>query len=493
MNNQTASNSFAIFTATGRVLAMLCSFAMPIFLTRFLTKADYGLYSQFYTLLTFCGSIFAFGIQSNLYYFLPKADDSKKKSILGNTLFLLSASAVVAAILLEIPAISRTLIKDDSLFQYIHLITICVLFYIPTTILHPLFVIRKDRAISVIFPPLEILLKVVLVIVSGLIFGTLYAIFVSIVILQIVLFLATLVYAMHPVWKIDAKWISAVDFKPQLSYALPFGLSVLLATLFRQFDKLLCIAYITPEEYAIYSLAFFGIPGIQQIYDSVCEVNLLNMTKAYQDGDTEGTIRQYQNFCSKMLSFTVPLILIVFLYSKDIILFLFTEKYEPATPFFQIYIFSFIIGTIGAGTVLRASGKTRYTLRAYLYTLPIYLPLTYLGIRYYGLWGAITAAMMGIILPKLFQISFEKNILGVSLAKYMPWKDFGRILLWSLVVIIPFVIIHYLCSLNIFVCGALAVVYLLAVYYIEMRKNLFLVDYKSIKKFVKRGDSHHAQ
>ena len=274
--------------------------------------------------------------------------------------------------------------------------------------------------------------------------------------------------------------------KVQLKYAIPFGFSVVLFTLFRQFDKVICISYIEPAEYAIYSLAFYGIPGINQIYDSVSEVNLLNMANSYREGDKKETLALYQSFCSKLLSFSVPLILVVFLFANEIFGLLFTPEYMDAVPFFRIYIFSFIIGALGAGTVIRASGKTKLTLRAYLYSLIIYLPFSYLSIKHFGVWGAITTAMLGIILPRIFQIVFEKNILSVKLKDYMPWRNFGAIVLISSLIILPIAIGHYFIHFNVWVACGLSIIYLIVVYYIELRKGLFLINYKSYKSILNK-------
>lgn len=485
------NNSFAIYTATGRILAMLCNFAVPVFLTRFLSQTDYGIYSQFLMLLTFTGSIFSFGLQSNLYYFYPSSDEQRKKTLLGNTLISMIALAAVGFLFMEVPFLSKLFTNDGDLSQYMDIVGICVVLNIPTFIMFPLFVIRNDKVTSVLYPSIEVFVKVAFTVITALIFGTIRAIFIGLVIFQILLLIFTLCYSFIPLRKIKAPWFDWELMKSQLKYALPFGFSVILFTLFRQFDKILCISYISPAEYAVYSLAFYGIPGINQIYDSVSEVNLLNMANSYKEGKKEETLDLYQSFCSKLLSFSVPVILIVFLFSKQIFGFLFTEEYMGAVPFFRIYIFSFIIGALGAGTVLRATGKTQYTLRAFLYSLVVYLPFAYLSIRYFGVWGAICTAMLGIVLPRMFQIAFERRILGVSLARYMPWKRFGLIFVISALLIAPIALVQIFFNPGIWTAGLLSVAYIILVYLVEIRYGLFIVSKEAVAgvvhKFIKKS------
>ncbi len=475
------SNSFAIFTATGRILAMLAGFVMPLFLTRFLSQENYGLYNQFYVLLGFTGSVFSFGMQSNLYYFYPGSDKSTQKTLIGNTLLSMIALSLIAVVFLVVPQLSSLFIKSEKLLQYVYLIGICIFFYIPTQLLFPLFVIKGDKQSSVVFPPVEAIVRVVFVVVAALAFESLKAIFIAIIIYHVVLFFITIIYSYLPIRKIEGRLFDWNLLKKQLVYVIPFGLAVILNTLLRQFDKMLCISYITPEEYAIYALAFFGIPGIHQIYDSVGEVYILNMSSAYKEGDYKKTVSNYQEYVWKLLSFSMPIILIVCLFTPTVFEILFPEKYLASIPFFRIYLLSFIIGALGAGLVLRASGKTRYSLRAYLYSAPFYLVFTFFAIKYYGTWGAITSAMLGIILPKAFQIFFEMRLLNMSFSTYLPWGKLCKIVLISLVFVLPIVVLKVLVSLHWGIVIFLSAVYVLAVYFYEMKRGLFIISEKHLK------------
>ena len=88
-DKRTSDNRIAFYVAAGKILAMIAQFVMPLFLTRFLTKHDYGLYSQFYLIFGFLLSVFGMGIQANLYYFYPKSSQTEKSQLVwGNVLLL---------------------------------------------------------------------------------------------------------------------------------------------------------------------------------------------------------------------------------------------------------------------------------------------------------------------------------------------------------------------------------------------------------------------
>jgi O-antigen/teichoic acid export membrane protein len=474
------SNSFALFTATGRILAMIAGFLMPIILTRYLTQENYGLYSQFNVLVGFMSSIFSFGMQSNLYYYFPNSDERRQKTLVGNTWFTMVAFAIVAFILLLVPTTAKLFVGNEKLMEFSLFVSIGIFFSVPILLISPLFVTRGDKTLSVFYPPFEALLRVGIVLGMAMIFKTIESILLSMVIYHVLQFVFVSFYASWPYRTVKSRWFDWELLKSQFTYAAPFGLAVVLSTVFQRFDKMLCISFITPEEYAIYSLAFYGIPGIQQIYQSVAEVNILNMSAAYKENKIGETLTLAQSYVTRLMSFSIPVILGVYIFANIIFEFLFPSEYLKAIPFFRIYVFSFIIGTLGAGLVLRATGKTRYTLKAYLRSAVIYLPFSYFSIKYYGSWGAIITAMLGLLLPKMFQISFEMRILNVGFWQYLPWGKIGKIMLISVLPVLPVAVLNYYVDLNIIVALVIGLVYVLAVWFIEIKYDLFIVSRETL-------------
>ncbi len=473
------SNKFAVYIAIGKLLAMAAQFVMPMFLTRFLTKADYGLYAQFYLALNFLGAILCFGIPSNLFYFYEKKHGIEQTQVVWNTFIATIIMGFIGVTILFIPAIGEYFL-GQNLYQYLLIFTICLFFFIPSHIINTLPIVRKDKITTTLFPPSDIILKIILVIAFALIFRTIKSIFIAISILQVVIVIFLFFY-INQHFPITRSLISSSILKEQLAYSLPFGIAVALNTICARIDKLVCISYLTVEEYATYSIAFFGIPGIMQIYDSICQVNVQNMASV-KETDSASIIQIYKSFVVKTLSFSLPIILIVFLFSEQIIEFLFTNKYLDATPYFQSYILTFIVGMLGSGTILRAIGKTRYSMYAYLASAIICIPFTYILIINYGINGAIISAMINVMLPKMLQIAIEMRLLKTPFRKYFPLKNVAKILIASIIPIIPIVIIPMLTKLSIIHCILLGIIYICIVYYFEIRNNIFLIDRNSLTK-----------
>lgn len=477
------SNRYAVYVAIGRVLSMLCGFVVPIYLTRFLSKHDYGLYSQFFTLEHFIGTILTLGIPTCIYFFYPKMVGGRKTLILNN-LLLLTVTAFLGIVILNIPFVGERIFNNKELFEYVHVISIFLLFFLPNKLLEPLFVVRKNKWISVLVPPIETISRLACVIISSQIWGTLESIFFSLAVFQFMLWVFLLIYGFIVEPKEEPMRVSADLMREQLTYSLPFGFAVILNSICMYLDKIICMGTLSAEEYAIYGMAFFTIPGIRQIYDSISLVNLSNMTNAYHANESNRIVPLYQDFVRQVMSFAIPVILGVCLFADDIIRFLYTDKYIESTPFFRINVLATLISFLGAGTILRAIGKTKYTFRANLISAIVYVPIAFALIKIWGIWGAIVASVLGNILPRLFKIFYEIRLTQSSFIKYFPCKELLIMMLYSIVCLLPIAAIKYVYAPNIWICAALGVLYTVVVYLIEIQKGIFILDKSRVKELL---------
>src|SRR5690554_6317107 len=333
MNKQKVSdNKQTFWLAFGKIIALLATLAVPLFLTRFLDKDEYGFYNQFNTVLFFLSSFFSFGMYSNIFYFYPSLEKNKIKSLLVHTLLFLLGFGLLAGLFIFIPVFSSFFLANEQLQNYKITIYFLTIVLTLTSIIHPLYVVRKDIGISVWFPTFQVAIKAIAIVGFFLIIPNIESVINAIVISSILVLLIIASY-LYKIFK-NLPVSDSVDKKlmlEQFKYNLPIGLSVGLKTFTQRFDKLIGITYLSASSYASYSVAFFGIPGIQQIYDSISQVTIINMVKCFVNEEVEKAHLLYKSMVIKTMSFSVPLILIVCLNAKAIITFLFTAKYADAT------------------------------------------------------------------------------------------------------------------------------------------------------------------
>jgi O-antigen/teichoic acid export membrane protein len=260
-----------------------------------------------------------------------------------------------------------------------------------------------------------------------------------------------------------------------LIFVLPFGIAMSLDILAERFDRIICIKYLTPSDFAIYTIAFFGVPGIMQVYDSFTKVKVIEMTIKFQERKMDSLSEIYKSLAAKAFSFSVPVLMIVFLYARKIIVLLFTEKYLDSVPFFRIYLFAFIFFMLGAGLILRATGRTTETLKSYLFGCIVTLPVTFFLIKSFGMWGAMTGALINLIVPRILMIAYEVRFMKVNFRNHYPWDKIFRIILISFLPLIPFILIEVFLPGGIIISIFYGIIYLSVVALLEMKFKLFIL------------------
>jgi O-antigen/teichoic acid export membrane protein len=462
---------------TGKLTALAVTFLVPMFLARFLSKEHYGVYAQIAMLIDFLPAFFSLGLESNLYYFYPTAGRDDRKVYVIQTLVILLAAGTIAVVVLSIPTLRELLVGEGEVSTFAGNITLLTLLLIPSNMLIALYVVKKDLRMSMAFPPLNVFSRALLVVMFVIVVPGVDSIVRAWTVYAVLLFSFIVFYTVREagVREIWGK-LKLSAFKAQLKYSLPFGTAVSIRTFSQMFDKVVCISYLTATGYATYSVAFYGIPGIMHVYDPLSQVAIIQMTEQFQNGNKAAALDIYHKLVRQTYSFTVPAILIVSLYAKKIITFLFTEKFADSTPLFQVYLVTFLVLMLGAGLILRASGETKYNLYAFLISAVFTIPLTLFLVRAYGMWGALCGAIISLSAPKLSMLFKEAEVLGTNLRGLLPWRDMGRIALIALGAYIPFVLIEFNFTYGIVLSAIFGAVYVILVSLLELRYGLFVLE-----------------
>ena len=131
-----------------------------------------------------------FGIQSNPYYFYPNSSSLRQKQIIWNSFIVLLLLGIAGSSLLFVPSINNWLLKNEVLSDNLFI----VIASMPSNLVDPLSVVRKDKILAMVYHPAGIILKIVAVISFALIFKTIQGILGSLLLLNILLFIIVLGY-----------------------------------------------------------------------------------------------------------------------------------------------------------------------------------------------------------------------------------------------------------------------------------------------------------
>ena len=129
-----------------------------------------------------------------------------------------------------------------------------------------------------------------------------------------------------------------------------------------------------------------------------------------------------------------------FLIAKPLIVFLYTDQYLDATPIYRIALLTFFALILRGTTILMAYGNTKFIFYLQVVCMIVSVILSYAMIKSFGTIGAIIAYVTVIFLREFALIYKSKLILSLPFSEWLPWKDMGRILLFSLIPV-PLVIL----------------------------------------------------
>lgn len=313
---------------TGQMLSLLLGFILPLILVRILTKNDYGLYAQFNVILSFCMVFFSFGFSSELYYSYPLAKDKEKRILVFQSLMLLFLAAGLSVFILYIPAIQNYFISDSSFEESYLYLVVAIFLSIPEVLITSLYVLNHDNITSAFFLPLMTVLRVVLILCLYWLYPYIETVFVAIILSSMIKLLYVIKYTYHVMDNHGrGKIVDWNILKSQLRYSIPLGMASSVRIFVQQMDKLIILSFVSPSVYAIYSIAFYGVPGLTQVYLSISQVYIPRMSIAYKEADIQTLLGLYHSMVSKTLSYTIPILLIIMLFADPIVPFVFSSKY----------------------------------------------------------------------------------------------------------------------------------------------------------------------
>lgn len=481
----------------GQIITLCLSFILPLLLARLLSKHDYGIYAQFNVLLVFFTNFFSLGLSSELYYSYPTANQEERRISIFQSFISLLGVASITFCILYIPAIKNHIITDKAIDDTYFFLVLSIFLSIPLTIITALYLLENDNKTSIFYLPSMTLLRVGLMLIFYFITPTIQSLLLGLVTSIILNFIFVLYYTSKTIKKNKGnRLVDKIMFIKQLKYSIPLGIANSTRIFIQQIDKLIIMSFVSPAIYAIYSIAFYGVPGLSQIYISISQAYIPKMSIAFKENNISKLISIYHSMVQKTISYTLPIILIICLYAQPIITTVFSNKYIDSVPYFQIYLITFIIQAIGCGNILRATGETKYSLNTYIYTAIIILPFTYFTIKYFNLNGAIVSATIGAILPKIILTIYDAKTIKTKILSLYPWTKIGIIGGISFLSLVPFVIGIFICGLPSFIITiVLIIVYLSMVALLELRFNVFILSrretFSILKKIIKYEKNIH--
>ena len=422
------------------------------------------------------------GLINSLYYFYPHEKD-KQTQLLSQTFYLL---VILGLFLLPVLYILRYPLSDlfNSPVIATLIFPICFYFFFMLTslILDSIFILEKKSRVVVIYEIVNKTLRGILVIGTVIVFKDVYFVLWSLALFACIRF-STLYIYMKKNYGIKLRKIEIPLLKSQLRYAFPIGGARMVGEIGKKVDKFILAAFLTPAQFAAYSIAHFGIPLINMFYTSVSQVVIPQMTIVKKDENLVEIKRLWHKMIDKFSLVTIPVVIFFGLLAKSIIILLFTNQYINSVSVYRIFLLIMIIHILNPSVVLRACKETKTIFISQLCSMIIAIILSYSLIQHYGMIGGAIGFILSSLVRTLIQVTKVKDIFSLSLLSLLPWYNILKIILFSLIAgIFPIIIINQDINniVTITVSGIGYTLILLFIYY-----YMGIIKYKEVIKFAK--------
>ena len=130
----------------------------------------------------------------------------------------------------------------------------------------------------------------------------------------------------------------------------------------------------------------------------------------------------YEKSVGVILSILVPVVIVLFILSDFVILFVGGDKFSDSAPLLKITVLSCILAPYATqtGPILAAAGKTKINFYIMLFNIALVVGLNLIFIKNYGAMGAAYAALLSAICSFLITQVILRKLFNVNW--FNPWK-----------------------------------------------------------------------
>jgi len=442
VSNTSTDSTFkpALLLTSGRVVAFLFTFFIPVVLVRVFNPADVGTYKQLFLIFMTIFYVAQFGMAESLYYFMPLNPAQSSRYVINSVITL----AAVGLICLGLIAaggfqLSRAL-NNAAISRYALSLGIYTLLMLVSAALEIAMIARKHYLWASATYVASDTLRAILLVLPVVFFKRLDWLMMGAVAYAFMRCVGLIVYLRHdfrgemrPDWAL---------FRNQLRYAIPFGLAIVVSILQTNLHQYAVSHYFDVMTYAIYSMGCLNIPIVDFIITPASSVMMVRMSEQIGQGRTDGLIAMWHDMSRKLALIFVPMVALLLLNAHNIIVLLFTETYLRSVPIFMVWSIAIVFAILPTDAVLRVFAQTRFLLILNI----ISLALIAFSIRWFlarfDIMGAVLITVVTAAISKSLALVKVKSLLRVPVRDLLPWGSLTRILIAASAACFPTLVVQ---------------------------------------------------
>lgn len=440
MTNLKTNNTIqAFWVALGSLSSILLGIISAAILSRYFSKADYGTYRQILYIYSTLLIIFSAGLPRVFSYFLPRYSLMEGKTIVKKINLILFIAGLIFSIFLYFASgpIS-SILKNPELSHGLKIFSPIPMLLLPTLGIEGIFTTYKKTVYIAIYNTLSKLLLLIFIVAPVIIFGGNY---ISALYGWIVASILTLIIA-YFFKSIPFKGIistrTTLNYKDIFSYSIPLVTASLWGIAMKSADQFYISRYFGAEIFAEFSNGFIELPFVTMVTASTSAVLMPVFSKIFHDNNRlDNLISTWQSALTKSSKIIFPLVIFFIVFSKEIMVILFSEQYIQSSVYFRINLFLNFFNIIIFAPLFFSMGKTKLYAKVHMLMAVLMWGSGYIVVQlfYSPVAIAINSTTLNILKIGLF-VYLSSKLLKVGLINYFLLKNFVIIFLHGISIVI---------------------------------------------------------
>jgi O-antigen/teichoic acid export membrane protein len=417
----------ALLLMSGRMLAFVATFFIPVVLTRVFDTAQFGTYKQLFLVYASAYYIAQLGMASSLYYFLPAAAHEAGRFVANSMLFLGAAGLACMGLLMGAAPRLADWLSNKELAVYIPWIGVYLFLMLLSSTLETVLISRRQYRTASASYALSDFARAAAFTLPVLLFRELAWLLKGAVLVAVLRLVVTLFYFRR---EFPGSFTpDRVLFKRQVKYALPFAAAVFLEIVQASLPQYAVSYLFDPATFAIFAVGCLQIPLVDFAASPTSDVMMVKMQGRLAEGRKPAIVAIWHDATWKLALLFFPLTALCVLGAQPIILFLFTEKYAASAPIFMAWSMIILLATLQVDGVLRVFAQTRFLLALNIMRLVIIAGLLKWSLTEFGLLGPVFVVALANVAFKTAALIRIKRLFNVSCSELLPWASLAALLI----------------------------------------------------------------
>jgi O-antigen/teichoic acid export membrane protein len=376
-----------------------------------------------------------FGVDDSIYYFLRKDPENFPLYSFNALLFNLFATGLLWFLLSFYKNEIAILVGNQNLAQYLPILGYLILVTVSSMQIEGILIAGLNRFNERLI--LEVgteIAKSLSTICAFYYFNSVYLVLVFFSILMSLRLISVVIIIHYCKKEKKLSYLTASTFFiSQLKYGLPLGLSRVLQNILNM-ENFFISSFFSLVQFTYYSIGCFENPLVNAARSSMFEMVNLDLGYAIVENNKVQAIEVWRSMTRKLFLIIVPFIVYMIFFSKEIIVFVFTDKYLPSVPFFMVFNIYLFVGALSPEPFFKATSKTYLALKIKIVGLLLGISLLVGGAYLGGPIWALVGKIAGVFIMNSVGLIFAARLLDTTIFKLFQWKELAGVVLLSLIV-----------------------------------------------------------